>query len=98
MSVIVTGMDIPKYCSDCSMRYYNMGCWITENGLDWENCDKIRLEDCPLKSIDGLIDKIIEQGDLYAIGGIAGGKLVKFGIQIAIKTIKEYCGENGEEE
>ena len=91
MSLLIEHMDMPKNCYNCPMCYDYMGCSITGNGLDWENCDKIRLEDCPLKSIDGLIEKITqlptqentEVQDMYQAYDV-------------LRTIKEYCGEDGE--
>ena len=50
MSVIVTGMDMPKSCYDeCPLCYDYMCCSATGTKMDWFNCDKERLEDCPLK-------------------------------------------------
>ena len=86
MSVIV-GMDMPKSCYACKLR---KGCNCIIKKMYLPDLS-VQNQDCPLKSIDGLIDKIIERGDLYTIGGRAGGKSVKFGMQIAIKIIKEYC-------
>ena len=54
MSVIITGMDIPKNCSECK---YKGNC----ESIDYE-ADIIdlgaRQEHCPVKTVSGLIDKI----------------------------------------
>lgn len=96
MSVIVAGMDMLKHCYDCPICYDYMGCSITGNGLDWENCDKVRLENCPLKSIDGLIEKIQNVSDIEPLiqGGAYYGNRYKKADQLKneiIEIIKEYC-------
>lgn len=85
MSVIIVGMNMPKHCYDCPVCYDYMGCSITGNGLDWENCDKVRLEDCPSKSIDGLI-KEIKNIDLDKTTNDFYGMQKK-----VIEVVKEYC-------
>ena len=60
MSVIVTEMDMPETCYSCKfcqeddqLRDY---CGITYDAI-WYG-EKERLKDCPLKSVDGLIQKM----------------------------------------
>ena len=66
MSVIVTGMDIPTNCSDCPIEYDMINCSVTDTRLDWSNMDKKRLQDCPLKSVDGLVKEIKDwQTDIH---------------------------------
>ena len=92
MSVIITEMDMPKCCDVCERDCpENLKIWYLADDKDINNGTAIH-PNCPLKSIDGLIDKIIERGDLYTIGGRASGKSVKLGMEIAIEIIKEYCG------
>lgn len=90
MSVIVR-MDMPNRCYDCPICYDMMGCPITGNGLDWENYDKVKLEDCPLKSIDGLIEKITQ---LHTQENTEGQDMYQ--AYDVVKTIKEYCGEDND--
>lgn len=81
MSVIVTGMDVPKSCGECrcTTDYYDGStvCCLGANDIDWNN----RPIDCPLKSVDGLIEKI-EQLKKNLVRMTATG---------AEKLIKEYC-------
>ena len=56
MSVIV-GMDMPKSCYACKLR---KGCNCIIKKMYLPDLS-VQNQDCPLKSIDGLIDKIIER-------------------------------------
>ena len=63
MAVIITGMDMPKNCIECGLRYregdfkdYLFRCKITDNRLIM--AEHARNYDCPLKSTDGLIKDI----------------------------------------
>jgi len=98
MSVIVTGMEMPKNCVECN-----------ENGIrNLLDCDLIlsgcancgRHPKCPLKSVDGLIEKLKHCADRKL--GIALGcnnlnerqKHIEAvnTYQHCISIIKEYCG------
>ena len=91
MSVIVTGMDIPKNCFECSD-------YTGENSHCLNNCfipygaeddDSYRNKDCPLKSIDGLIEYIKDHSYpvRYDTNSIEQGMTIT-GIE---QAIKEYC-------
>lgn len=60
MSVILTGRDMPDSCESCRLQFsncdirYNLGV-IESTRL---KLDKKRHPDCPLKSVEGLIEKI----------------------------------------
>lgn len=86
MSVIVTGMDVPKSCEEC--HYNNSSCWcsITNSGIDREFEYRERLDDCPLKSIDELIEKITQ---LPTEENAEGQDM--FQAYDVLRTIKEYC-------
>ena len=86
MSVIVIGMDTPQHCYDCSVCYDYMACSITESRMDWKKCDKERHKDCPLKSIDGLIEKITQ---LPTQENTEGQNM--FQAYDVLRTIREYC-------
>ena len=96
MSVIITGMDMPENCANCPLTYLDTGddaYWglneyrcVKDNGLI-DIHDKERLDDCPLKSVDGLIDKIeieICSRNYYTRETDTRDKI--------IEIIKEYCG------
>jgi len=89
--VIVTGMDMPKYCGSCDMSGTG-ACrkWMCLTSLE---IGKKRAEDCSLKSIDGLIEKI-ENIDRYATnnGHDIWLKTPEDIKKEVVKIIKEYCG------
>lgn len=107
MSVIITGMDMPKGCTKCSYldKEYNSDdtpisiCRL----LNYSEIDGFstgeRYFDCPLKSVKGLIEQI-EQAKQYK--GLTGNPTIDkhnigldryfdLGLDKAIKIIKEYC-------
>ena len=78
MSVIVTGMDIPKSCGECNAS----GTGVCRKWFDVKEIGLKRSEHCPLKSVAGLIEKfsmVKGCGDFIAT-------------QDVIDIIKEYCG------
>ena len=82
MSVIVTGIDMPKNCVDCRKE-------STQNvvGID---CSWLDNKNCPLKSIDGLIERIEKAKGVFNQHG-EQASLEATGLQYAIELIKEYC-------
>ena len=114
MSVIVTRIDMPKSCDICSYMETNddlmssdyrymycgqpyMGDYVT----DYVAC---RHPDCPLKSVDGLIEKInhcVDRKLSIALGCNDLNERQKHmeavnAYQRCISIIKEYCGMDGE--
>lgn len=103
MSVIVTGIDMPKSCDVCSYMETNddlmssdyrymycgqpyMGDYVT----DYVAC---RHPDCPLKSVDGLVERINKLAyseTEYGIEEFDASKIVR--LDDLIEVIKEYCG------
>lgn len=100
MRVIVTGKKMPNQWNDCRFNYECECCLIdavcsdemSENGVD-------RPHFCPLKSIDGLIDRI-EQAKQYKgesgnphidVHDVGLDRYFDLGLDKAIKIIKEYC-------
>ena len=86
MSVIVTGIDIPKSCGECNAS----GTGACRKWFDVKEIGLKRSERCPLKSVDGLIEKLNECVDDKSTGE-------QVGIDLAIDIIKEYCGMEDEE-
>ena len=88
MSVIVTGVDLPSKCAYCDAQF-NYECRYTR----WHCKDFFdkRSDDCPMKSVEGLIREIREKGELDFKGTRANCKSIKLGMEYAIKIIKEYC-------
>lgn len=87
MSVIITEIVVPKTCYGCEfcreddqLRDY---CSISYDGI-WHG-EKERLKDCPLKSVDGLIEEIkqywIECDDLLQAPTLRSIR----------EIIKKYC-------
>lgn len=97
MTVILVD-KMPQNCGECPLRYedsyFSMNpptqcnfVYAPVNGLDVTR----KHEDCPLKSIDGLIEKITEYrnknagDDEFNVGQL-------WGIDEVTEIIKEYCG------
>ena len=90
MSVILTGMNTPNMCGRCEL-------WDIDREICMRlvqtNADKMTIRnDCPVKSVEGLIERIEK------IGGNEEKSVYKNlnpsyvqGLKEAIKTIKEYC-------
>ena len=90
MAVIITDMDMPKSCVECDKRKFNK-CYI--NGAmviehEYRNNDKKIHPDCPMKSVDGLIQTLRDQ--FADEDGNAVGEYWKH--EDVIEIIKEYCG------
>lgn len=96
MSVTITGINIPKSCSECDDKMYSsFWCEIfNKNNVSyWDNVCKDRYENCPLKSIDDLIKKIdtlnpIDYGSIASYEAHNGAREMKNDI---LKIIEEYC-------
>ena len=88
MSVIVTGIDMPKNCVCCNDNGIReiLDCKLIFSGC--ANCG--RHPYCPLKNVDGLIEKLNECADDKSTGE-------QVGIDFAIEIIKDYCGERRKE-
>ena len=83
MSVIVTGIDMPKNCVDCRKE-------STQNvvGID---CSWLDNKNCPLKSIDGLIAKINKQEFTHHNGENHWYMTPSEIKEIVENIIREYC-------
>ena len=90
MSVIVTGTDMPKTCIDCeypNCDYYKAEwCRHDDYTINYKNSRGIS---CPLKSIDGLIEKVEQLKKSCATDSY--GKCMANAISRVEKLIKEYC-------
>lgn len=107
MGVIVTGMDMPKSCLECRKRKvlhidgkaYQL-CGLNEDGYlaeSWFKAEDLtktfKAPQCPLISVEGLIEKIREEIVPRTDSEYDDSdKWSNYGLRIAIKTIKEYCG------
>jgi len=96
MSVIVTRMDMPKCCDVCERDCPEKSkIWYLADDKDINNGTAIHPQ-CPLKSIDGLIEKIQNVSDYEPLvqGGAYYGNRYKKADQLKdeiIDIIKEYC-------
>ena len=86
MSVIITGMDMPKHCYDCGCHNGENGeCQVT-GSYDTHYNEPPR--SCPLKSVDGLISGL----EAHKWNKNEGSKAIyDSAINDAITYIKEYC-------
>ena len=90
MSVIVTGIDMPKNCKECELTFLDTG----DDAYFGTNCNRCiydyaeichddkRWDDCPLRSVEGLIEKIEERRSKQNCS-----------CSDCIDIIREYCGE-----
>lgn len=82
MSVIITGITSDIKCIDCPMRDLDDNCLAQKYESEtWEEMKA----DCPLKSIDGLIENIKTTDSDYRYNGH------NLSIDGVIEIIKEYC-------
>jgi len=84
MSVIVTKAEIPKTCGSCEAS----GTGVCRKWT-YKDCGQKRADDCPLKSIDGLIEKVEQLKKSCANDSY--GKCMANAISHVEKLIKEYC-------
>lgn len=89
MSAILTNVNIPKGCFECKLKL-NGTCSVLIKSADLSMRNK-RYEDCPLRSIDELIDifyRIAERAeDNYGYGSCV------FSVDEIDKIIRSYCKE-----
>ena len=93
MAVIVTGMDMPDDCLVCPLHteyMSNVICRKTGSKIGITCAFYERMNDCPLKSVDGLIEKIEDKYERTWMSDYRGGHID--GCLESIKEIKEYCG------
>ena len=97
MSVIITGMDMPENCIKCN----SMNCFLpykknTNREVVKKKYMTVRHEDCPLKSVDELIELIESDENIttferfMTMGGFKFKNMIP--VERAIDIIKEYCG------
>ena len=105
MSVIVTGMNMPKCCHwDCVLCREDGGACILGTYDKTTDTKVERPKECSLKSVDGLIDDIYNMADdSIVFGHIIGLTSGRKGIEetvnaitdayrkIIIPIIKKYC-------
>lgn len=95
MGVVIRGMDLPECCGkcrDCRIVLPNeMKCYRTKSTMDWELGENRRMADCPLKSVDGLIDEIKSLSNANTDYWNDNADTVDR--EDLIDTIREYCGE-----
>ena len=95
MSVIVTGIEMPKSCVRCDLcdsGGYRMALKRQTDKNIYE-----RYKGCPLKSVDGLIEKLNKAGadnDKSVFKNLHLSYIQ--GLKDAMKIIKEYCGMEDE--
>ena len=96
MAVIIEGMQMPGSCRECEWRkkcpHWN------RRSLWKEEYMRKRADDCHLKSVDGLIEKM--QSCFITHGQVIEGEFFSddaenynLGLEKAIEIIREYCGE-----
>lgn len=105
MSVIITE-KIPENCKKCPLSYRDN--YFSQNpplqcnfvyaplGL----AEDERHNDCPLKSVDGLIEKIesINSTDYGSVSSYEAHNAVRDVKRDIIEIIKEYCGMEAKED
>ena len=84
MSMITTDMNVPKCCRDCDYECENE-IFVYDIILKPEYIHK-RHEDCPLKSIEGLLKQITQ---LHTQENEEGQDMYQ--AYDVLRTIREYC-------
>lgn len=91
MAVIVTGMDMPESCKRCPIRY-DCYRWIRFLQTQTTTACHPKMEGCPLKSVDGLIEQIRRQEFVHFTDN-GGYYMTPAEIKDVVETIiKKYCG------
>lgn len=66
MSLIIKGMNMPKSCHDCAMRYiaigYDFECVFTNDHVG--DCIERRLANCPLEEVHTPHGRLIDANEL----------------------------------
>lgn len=103
MIVIIPESNIPETCKKCPFMDWHLNCKLQEKQHEtWEEMK----ENCPLKSIDGLIEKmqseiarlrdyntkLNQQSGYYSTPEIQNVSGNIKGLLDAVAIIKEYCG------
>ncbi len=88
MAVIVAGMYVPKCCNECYLAA-GYGCEIKCQIMTTKEMES-KPDDCPVKSMDGLIDAI-KTGEALRCKDTAGN-IFTLNDHI-FDIIKEYCEE-----
>ena len=93
MAVILTGNDMPRNCWECEIEGCVSSCPCMEGYAESSDYKNRRHDSCPLKSVDGLIEKIEGKRE-PSVGGFnyMSGQY-NVGLRDAIDAIKEYCEE-----
>lgn len=88
MSVILNDMELPKDCMKCPLDNFLI-CKVS-HGLCTSD---YRPSHCPLKSIEGLIEKIehITPKATIRYGKLSIDSCLMIPVHKVIETIKEYC-------
>lgn len=96
MAVINIEKDMPESCSMCDHRTV-----CTVFGKGWADANNryslgvyCRLDDCPLKSIEGLIERI-QESKINVDLDIGQEMYYNNAVDNIIEIIKEYCGGEG---
>lgn len=87
MAVIITDMDMPKSCFDCDLHNYHF-CDATGTLIEKNRVDGTRAGDCPLKSVDEMIEEI-QQKHVHCFERIDFD--TAYGLCCALNIIKKYC-------
>ena len=96
MSVIVTGIDMPKSCVCCVFYVGQVGnvyCKFTRRKVGTTVACYERMKDCPLRSVDGLIEEIKNTKALRCMDNLGNVFILE---EDLYKIIKECCGMEGE--
>lgn len=88
MSVILTGMDMPDDCESCQYSQCDFHGTEWFSGSSNMNYSWCMAYDCPLRSVNGLIEKI-ENACCITIGRECDPAITIMDVK---KIIKEYCG------
>lgn len=92
MAVIVTGMEMPESCSVCPLHteyMSNIICGKTGSKIGITCACYERMKDCPLKSVEGLIEKIKTDMSRFMYDDY-GNTTTEHDVLVGI--IREYCG------
>lgn len=89
MSVIVTGMEVPRSCGGCEASGTGV-CKLWMKSSEINGIGYNRHSDCPLKSVERLIERI-EKSKVHDSSYMYDWLSYNKGLMDAVEYIKEYC-------
>lgn len=89
--MLMIDMKIPKSCSVCPFNNSSCWCSITKSEIDREFEYQERLDDCPMKEVDSVLDRVLNKIRALDADNMSGNyvKALSIDFLLAEKNRKE---------